>query len=171
MDFWKDAKRTPVTWTHHDPRLRALMAETRFPGLYALAAGELVLKVGTAGYIRKGINKPKTVALRLDHHLRGISRRSHPAWWEFTDALGGRDLTIYTLCCDFPTLTPQEAHLQRRELEDAVILEAKVSRGGVLWEDMRGREREDRPVTPGKKYPRVLVEPGAVRRRLLAELA
>jgi hypothetical protein len=170
MDFWKDAKRTPVTWKRNDPRLHALMAETRFPGLYALAAGELVLKVGTAGYIRKGISRPNTVAARLEHHLRKVNRASHPAWWQFTDALGGRDLTIYTLCCEFPMLTPKEAHWRRRELEDAVIREAKARRGGVLWEEMEGRERNDRPVTPGRKYPRVLVEPDAVRRRLLAEL-
>jgi hypothetical protein len=50
-NFWKDAKRTRVTWSRSDPRLRALIAETQFPGLYALVDGDRVLKVGIAGIV------------------------------------------------------------------------------------------------------------------------
>jgi hypothetical protein len=119
-----------------------LIAGTQFPGLYALVDGDCVLKVGEAGLVRNG--KQVTVGKRLKKHLQ-IHSRPVPAWLELTDALGGRDLTIYTLCCEFPTLTPKEAHWRRRELEDAVMREAKARRGGVLWEEMEGRERNKRP--------------------------
>jgi hypothetical protein len=46
-----------------------------------------------AGIVRKG-ELLGGVGKRLNHHLRTISRSSHPAWWEFTQALRGRDLTV-----------------------------------------------------------------------------
>jgi hypothetical protein len=52
-----------------------------------------VLRVGMAGIVRKG-ELLGGVGKRLNHHLRTISRSSHPAWWEFTQALRGRDLTV-----------------------------------------------------------------------------
>ncbi len=44
MNFWADAKQTQVTWAPADPRLEALIAGSRFPGLYALVADGCVLR-------------------------------------------------------------------------------------------------------------------------------
>jgi hypothetical protein len=166
MNFWKDSKQSRVTWHPDDDRLAAVIATSRFRGLYALVAGDRVLKVGLAGIVYRG-QVVGTVGERLDHHLRTISRSSHPAWWEFTDTLRGRDLTVYTLPYDPPGVDPNEACRLRREREGEAMRQAPGGR--VLWEDMRF-ERRDQPVTPGKKNPRVLVEPDAVRRRVIAEL-
>ena len=83
MNFWADAKQTQVSWAPGDPRLEALIAGSRFPGLYALVADGCVLKVGRAGIAYRGRLRG-TVGERLNHHLRNISRTSDPAWWEFT---------------------------------------------------------------------------------------
>ena len=58
MNFWADAKQTQVTWAPGDPRLEALIAGSRFPGLYALVADGCVLKVGEAGTVRNGKRAP-----------------------------------------------------------------------------------------------------------------
>ena len=160
MNFWLDSTPTQVTWAHGDRRLDVLIAGSRFPGLYALVAGELVLKVGMAEIVYRG-RPVGTVGDRLNHHLRNISPTSHPAWWEFTDALIGRELTVHTLRVDG---TPDE----RRAIERDAIREA--GGGSVLWEAMKGNERNERQVVAGRTYPRVLVEPGAIRRRLAVEL-
>jgi hypothetical protein len=158
-NFWKDAKRTRVTWSRSDPRLRSLIAGTQFPGLYALVDGDRVLKVGEAGLVRNG--KQGTVGKRLKKHLQ-IHRDGFPARWEFSAALVGSELTIYTLRYDG---CGKEADARRRRVEETAITEA---RGGVLWEQVKPREGTEL-VIPGTKGKR-LVEPGAVRRRVLAEL-
>ena len=96
----------------------------------------------------------------MNHHLRNISRTSHPAWCAFTQALAGRELTVHTLRVDG---SPDA----RRAFERDAIRESLD--GSVLWESMKGNERNERQAFVGKKYPRVLVEPGAIRRRLEAE--
>lgn len=160
VNFWADAKQAQVAWAPGDPRLEALIAGSRFPGLYALVAERCVLKVGMAGIVYRGRLRG-TVGERLNHHLRNISRTSHPAWWEFTQALAGRELIVHTLRVDG---SPDE----RRAIERDAVREALD--GSVLWESMKGNERNERQAFVGKKYPRVLVEPGAIRRRLEVEL-
>jgi hypothetical protein len=163
MNFWKDAKRTQVTWRPGDPRLEALIAGSSFPGLYALVHGDCVLKVGEAGTVRNG--KQGTVGKRLSKHVKdgcapaGSSYPGEfPAWWEFSGALVGHELTIYTLRFDGP-------QAERRALEKDAVSEARG--GSVLWEEMQRREAAR---IPGTKRPKRLVEPGAVRGRVLAEL-
>ena len=160
MNFWADAKQAQVAWAPGDPRLEALIAGSRFPGLYALVAERCVLKVGMAGIVYRGRLRG-TVGERLNHHLRNISRTSHPAWWEFTQALAGRELIVHTLRVDG---SPAE----RRAIERDAVREALD--GSVLWESMKGNERNERQAFDGKTYPRVLVDPGAIRRRLEVEL-
>src|SRR5262245_11123665 len=133
VNFWKEAGRTPVTWSRRDPRFRSLIAETQFPGLYAVVHGERVLKVGEAGTVRNG--KQGTVGNRLKKHLNdgyapagSYYSGDFPAWWEFTGALIERELTIYTLRCDGDRNA-------RRALENAAI---QAAAGGVLWEKMQG---------------------------------
>lgn len=163
MNFWADAKQTQVTWAPGDPRLEALIVESSFPGLYALVHGDCVLKVGEAGTVRNG--KRGTVGKRLSKHVKdgcapeGSSYPGEfPAWWEFSGALVGRELTIYTLRHDGP-------QTERRALEKDAIYEAPG--GQVLWEEMQRREAAR---IPGTKRPKRLVVPGSVRRRVLAEL-
>jgi hypothetical protein len=165
INFWKDARRSQVKWHPADPRLIALIAESHFPGLYALVYGDRVIKVGEA----------QDVGARLKKHAGdgcwpvGSSYPGEfPAWWECSGELVRRELTICTLRYDVQTPSPREARRRRRhDVEQPAIQQA---RGGVLWEQMRGRERREQPVIPGTKRPKRLVEPGAVRRRVLAEL-
>jgi hypothetical protein len=163
VNFWEDAVRTQVAWSRRDPRFRSLIAETQFPGLYAVVHGECVLKVGEAGTVRNG--KQGTVGKRLKKHLNdgyapagSYYSGDFPAWWEFTGALIERELTIYTLSFDGDSNA-------RRGVEDAAI---QAVASGVLWETMQGDESRTDPAT--KKPQLKLRTPGAVRRRVLAEL-
>jgi hypothetical protein len=161
VNFWNDAERTQVIWRRGDPRLTALIAASRWPGLYALVHHDHVLKVGLAGIVRNG--KQGTVGDRLDHHLslgyaNGNRPNEAPAWREFQRTLVGYELTVCTLRCD------GRDNSRRRDLEKEAIREAC---GGVAWERMKGRERAH--VEHGNQQ-RLMVEPGAVARSLCAIL-
>jgi hypothetical protein len=139
-DFWKVAKRRTVTWQLDDKRLNTLIAECRFPGIYALVSGKRVLKVGQTNHIGK----------RLLLHVT-LGNGHPPGWIEFTQVLRGRKLTIYFLHYDEP-----------EHLRVAVEIAAMNSRS-PLWEELKraGATREK---------PRELVNPGAVARGVVKEL-